>query len=94
MYSTNERADRAQILHDIEQQLLSPVYLQNPYATHALLREHAPIFWCEKWGARLSMRHATTIATLRDHRGFSNEGRYTPFLFRVYRVNIGSAWPI
>ena len=85
MHLTNEHADRAQILDDIEQQLLSPVYVQNPYATHALLREHAPVYWCKKWGAWLITRHEHVVAALRDHRRFSNEGRYTLFFSRLPR---------
>ncbi len=63
-----------------DEQLLSPAYVQSPYATYDALRSTYPVYWCEKWNAWLITRYDDAVAILRDHEGFSNRGRYTEYL--------------
>ncbi len=64
----------------VDDQLLSPEYVQSPYATYDVLREHYPVYWSEKWNAWLITRYEDVVNVLRDFEGFSNRGRYTEYL--------------
>ncbi len=65
---------------NVEDQLLSPAYVENPYATYELLRQHCPAYWSDTWSAWLVTRYDDVVSILRDHRRFSNQGRYTIYL--------------
>jgi cytochrome P450 len=65
---------------EIDDQLLSPAYVDNPYATYDLLRARAPLYWSARWSAWIVTRYDDVLGILRDHRRFSNQGRYTRYL--------------
>jgi len=65
---------------DLDEQLLSPAYIENPYETYDLLRAHAPVYWSARWSAWIVTRYDDVLAILRDHRRFSNQGRYTQYI--------------
>ena len=60
--------------------LLSPEYVESPYATYDLLRNERPVYWCQKWNGWLLTRFDDVQAVLQDPKNFSNAGRYTKFL--------------
>jgi len=64
----------------IDDVLLTPGYVENPYPTYDLLRSEFPVYWCRKWNGWLITRYDDAQAILKDHQGFSNRGRYTQFL--------------
>ncbi|HWE61363.1 MAG TPA: cytochrome P450 [Chloroflexota bacterium] len=64
----------------LDDQLLSPAYVENPYATYDLLRTHAPVYWSARWSAWIVTRYDDVVGILRDHRHFSNRGRYTSYI--------------
>jgi len=65
---------------DLDEQLLSPAYIESPYETYDLLRAHAPVYWSARWSAWIVTRYDDVLAILRDHRRFSNQGRYTQYI--------------
>jgi cytochrome P450 len=58
-------------------QLTSSAFLHSPYPVYHRLREEAPVYWSETWGAWLLTRYDDVVATLRDHRRFTSLGRLT-----------------
>src|SRR5258707_13925250 len=64
----------------IDEHLLSPEYVDSPYATYDLLRAHAPVYWSTRWSAWLVTRYDDVLGILQDHRHFSNQGRYTSYI--------------
>ena len=67
-------------LKNIDDVLLSPEYVDNPYPTYDLLRSEYPVYWCEKWNGWLITRYDDVQSVLKDTVTFSNRGRYTRFL--------------
>ena len=63
--------------------LTAPSFFENPYPTYALMREQAPVVRSEAWGGWVLTRYADVVATLRDHRRFSNKGRVDHMLAHV-----------
>lgn len=61
--------------HDFDARLIDPGFAQDPHVTYRLLREAAPVYWSEAWGAWLITRYDDAVATLRDHARFSSKGR-------------------
>jgi cytochrome P450 len=68
---------------NIDAQLLSPEYVESPYATYDVLRSRCPVYWSEAWSAWLVTRYDDVLTILRDHRRFSNQGRYTLYLSQL-----------
>lgn len=68
---------------NIDEQLLSPAYVESPYPTYDLLRSHCPVYWSDKWSAWLVTRYDDVMTVLHDHRRFSNQGRYTLYLAQL-----------
>ncbi len=67
----------------IDNRLLSPAYVESPYATYDLLRAEHPVYWSAAWSAWLVTRYDDAQTILRDHRHFSNQGRYTLYLSQL-----------
>ncbi len=65
---------------DIDDQLLSPAYIESPYETYDVLRTQAPVYWSARWSAWIVTRYDDVLGILRDHRHFSNQGRYTRYI--------------
>ena len=57
--------------------------MASPYATYDLLREHAPVYWSERWSAWLVTRYDDVRSVLQDHGRFSNRGRYTTYMAQL-----------
>jgi cytochrome P450 len=68
-----------QTLH-IDDRLLSAEYIENPYTTYDILRSQAPVYWSARWSAWLVTRYDDVLDILRDHRHFSNQGRYASYI--------------
>jgi cytochrome P450 len=64
----------------IDDLLLSPAYIESPYAVYDELRCNFPVYWCERWNAWLLTRYSDVQAMLLDFKRFSNRGRYAEFL--------------
>jgi cytochrome P450 len=64
----------------IDEHLLSPEYVDSPYATYDLLRSQAPVYWSTRWSAWLVTRYDDVLGILQDHRHFSNQGRSTSYI--------------
>ena len=68
---------------DFDHLLTAPSFFENPYPTYDLMRDEAPVVWSEAWGGWVLTRYADVVATLRDHRRFSNKGRVDHMLAHV-----------
>ncbi len=55
--------------------LQSDSFFQNPYPIYQTLREEAPVYWCEAWGAWVVTRYEDVTAVLRQSDAFSSAGR-------------------
>lgn len=56
-------------------QLTSDAFFAEPYTIYRDLREQAPIYWCEAWGAWVLTRYDDVMFTLRRSDLFSSAGR-------------------
>ncbi len=65
---------------ELDALLLSPDYIESPYAVYDRLRERHPVFWSAQWQAWLLTRYDDVRAVLKDYNRFSNRGRYTEYL--------------
>jgi cytochrome P450 len=61
-------------------QLLTPTYIENPYALYSQLRAQEPIFWDEQANAWVLTRYRDVASALRDQR------------FASARMDIGTEW--
>ncbi len=68
---------------NVDEYLLSPEYVESPYAIYDVLRSEHPVFWSEKWSAWLVTRYDDVKAILSDFRRFSNKGRYQLYLAQL-----------
>ena len=59
----------------IDDMLISPEMMLDPYPVYARLRDEFPIFWSERWQAWIVSRYDDVSATLRDNENLSNERR-------------------
>jgi pimeloyl-[acyl-carrier protein] synthase len=60
----------------LRDELLGPGYLTDPYPVYRRLREEAPVFWFEPWGAWILTRYADVLDVLREEgKRFSVVGR-------------------
>jgi cytochrome P450 len=50
-----------------------PATIADPYPLYEVLRQEAPIFWCEPFGGWMLSRYAEAHAVLRDPQRFSSE---------------------
>ncbi len=64
----------------IDQLLVSPSILSDPYPIYHQLRAEDPVHWSDAWGCWVLTRYADVIAVLRDYRRFTNVGRIASFL--------------
>ena len=64
----------------IDQLLVSPAILSDPYPIYHQLRAEDPVHWSDAWGCWVLTRYADVIAVLRDYRRFTNVGRIASFL--------------
>ena len=64
----------------LDQLLISPDILSDPYPIYHQLREEDPVHWSDAWGCWVLTRYADVIAVLRDYRRFTNVGRIAAFL--------------
>jgi cytochrome P450 len=60
---------------DLDAELVSPAFYQDPYPTFDRLREEAPVAWSEALGAWVLTRYEHVQATMFDPRRFSSRGR-------------------
>jgi cytochrome P450 len=67
---------------DLDEQLLSPAFYQDPYPIYDRLRAEAPVAWSETLGAWVLTRYDDVLATLHDPRRFSSQGRLSAALER------------
>jgi hypothetical protein len=66
-----------------DDRLTADAFFEDPYPTYDLMREQAPVAWSDAWGGWVLTRYADVVATLKDHRRFSNKGRVDHMLARV-----------
>lgn len=52
-------------------------YAQNPYPTYQLLREQAPVYWCEPRNCWILTRYKDITRSLQNHNDFTSLGRLT-----------------
>ena len=64
----------------LDQLLISPDILSDPYPIYHKLREQDPVHWSDAWGCWVLTRYADVVAVLRDYRRFTNVGRIAAFL--------------
>ena len=64
-------------MHSFDEELMTAEFRRSPYAVYRHLREQAPVYWSEAWGAWLLTRYDDVVATLRDHSRFTSLGRLT-----------------
>jgi pimeloyl-[acyl-carrier protein] synthase len=60
---------------EIDDALISPEMMLDPYPTYERLRDQFPIFWSDHWQAWIVSRYDDVSATLRDNESLSNERR-------------------
>src|SRR3954454_5845659 len=60
---------------DLDELLVSPSFLIDPFPAYARLRSEDPVHWSEAWGTWVLTRYDDVLAMLRDHHRFSNVGR-------------------
>lgn len=60
---------------EIEDQLLSPQFFENPYPLYATLRKEEPVYWSPKLSSWLITRHRDCLAMLKEPETFSSYGR-------------------
>lgn len=63
--------------------LTTDEFFANPYPTYHLMREQAPVVWSDVWGGWVLTRYADVVATWRDHKRYSSNGRINYLLSRV-----------
>lgn len=68
---------------NVEDKLLSPAYVANPYPTYDLLRTHHPVYWSKRWSAWLVTRYDDVRSVLQNYKHFSNMGRYTAYMAQL-----------
>ena len=73
---------RATIPPELDAQLVSPAFYQDPYPFYDRLRTEAPVARSEVLGAWVLTRYADVQATLHDPRRFSSQGRLSAALER------------
>ncbi len=64
----------------LDDQLLSPEFVQNPYPTYRRLQTEAPIYWSEAWGCWVLTRYDDVLATFKDPDKYRNGGRFDSLL--------------
>src|SRR5262252_2428391 len=77
---------------EIDDVLVSPEFLRDPYPTLKRLQTEAPVFWSESIGAWIVTRYDDVVVTFRDVAHFSNEGRLgraVEYLPPEQRANFG-----
>jgi unspecific monooxygenase len=70
-----------------------PDFLANPYPTYAHLREEAPLFFHDKWGAWVVTRYEDVNALLRDKRlgrVLDNQPQWDPYRLQFEQSRLGS----
>ena len=65
---------------DLDQLLLAPEFIADPYPAYQQLRAEDPVHWCEPWGCWLLTRYSDVLTSLRDPLHFRNHGRFRPIL--------------
>ena len=65
----------AESVADIEQELVSPEFLRNPYPLLHRLRDRSPVYWSDAIGGWLLTRYDDVMVSLKDTATFSNENR-------------------
>ena len=59
----------------LDQLLVSPAMMVDPYPIYRQLREEAPVFWSEQWKAWVVSRFDDVATSLKDKENLSNENR-------------------
>jgi cytochrome P450 len=67
--------DDAARLRDIDDALVSPEFVDDPYPTLDILRETDPVHWSESIGGWVLTRYDDILRTFKDVGHYSNEGR-------------------
>lgn len=65
---------------NFDELLQSDAFFQNPYPVYQQLREQAPVYWCDAWGAWVITRYDDVMEVLRDSERFSSAGRVSYLL--------------
>lgn len=60
---------------NLEEQLVSKEFIENPYPLLHELREEAPVYWSEAIGAWLLTRYDDILVSFKDTDSYSNENR-------------------
>ncbi len=84
-------SESSRLLTNFDHLLTAPVFFADPYPTYDLMREQAPVVWSDAWGGWVLTRYADVVATLRDHKRFSNKGRVDHMLAHVPEDARGAA---
>ena len=69
-------------------------FTQDPYPAYRRLREEAPVFWSEAWGAWLMTRLDDVTVCLRDHDRFSSRGRLVELIDALPEAARADAQPL
>ena len=64
----------------LDQLLVSPDIISDPYPIYHQLREQDPVHWSDVWGCWVLTRYEDVVTVLRDYRRFTNVGRIAAFL--------------
>ena len=67
--------DAAPDLQELDEALVSPGFVYDPYPLLARLRELDPVHWSESVGGWILTRHDDILASFKDVSSYSNEGR-------------------
>ena len=71
----------------LDEQLLSPAFLQDPYPTHRRLRREDPVHWCEPWRMWMVSRYEDVrTVLLKDGTTFSAVGQTSAALAHLSSV--------
>jgi pimeloyl-[acyl-carrier protein] synthase len=65
---------------DLGEVLLSPAFIEDPYASLHALRETAPVLWSSAVGGWVLTRYDDVVVTFKDTSTFGNAGRMTRVL--------------
>jgi pimeloyl-[acyl-carrier protein] synthase len=78
--ATQAEADAMAMAADLGEVLLSPAFIENPYADLRALRETAPVLWSPAVGGWVLTRYDDVVVTFKDTDTFGNAGRMTRVL--------------
>jgi cytochrome P450 len=67
-------------MNPLDALLAAPEFVADPYPAYRRLREEAPVYWSDAWGAWVFTAYEDVVATLRDPEHFSSSNRLIELL--------------